>query len=459
MRYKKWYEWLITLTYFGMLGVFTYLNFFSGETIQLGSIIVNGAMLAIVGIILLSSDIGSFFPGGRMAADLANVTEKIEKDAMNSHHFLWKQYQDEKDPLFTDQILWERFQDYQYELDRIEHSDKASYYKCDIEDYINYSLVDTVMHRNLLNQVPGVMTGLGILGTFIGLSMGLQSFSTGTTNEVMNSIKPLMDGIKVAFHTSIYGMAISLVFNFAFKRKVDDTESAVQRFLTAYKKYVLPDTTTDGINRLMELQQQQTNAIYSLSTSAPQKFAKELSDLLAPEFNHFDSTLKSFANIATKNQMDALQLVTEKFISEMNRSLEGSFASLSEVLQSTLSLQQDNEKHFREISEFTGSTVRNMLDSGQQSKDLMEQLYRYTDEVQKMQSQIGNTIQDLQDIESHFQNTVMRLQSSTEQLTESIQDGYRGVEQGFEKTSASIAELSETLAILERRYQIRANKK
>ena len=61
------------------------------------------------------------------------------------------------------------------------------YYKCDIEEYINFNLIDTVIHRNRMNQVAGVMTGLGILGTFIGLSIGLQSFNTGSTAEITNS--------------------------------------------------------------------------------------------------------------------------------------------------------------------------------------------------------------------------------------------------------------------------------
>ena len=88
-------------------------------------------------------------------------------------------------------------------------------FKCKIDDYINRDTVDQIMNKNLLNLIPGVMTGLGILGTFIGLSFGLQNFNTGSSGEIAESIAPLMSGIKVAFHTSVFGMILSLFFNYA----------------------------------------------------------------------------------------------------------------------------------------------------------------------------------------------------------------------------------------------------
>ena len=232
MQNRKWYEWLLTITYIAMVALCVALNFTTGQREGLANIIVNGVMFLIVGLIFLNCEINSFFPMNRIIADLHRATEKIRGDALNSHQFLWEPYKQSSVELFEDKYLQEAFQDYRFELNRITNSDKA-YYKCDIEDYINTTIVDSVMHRNVLNQVAGAMTGLGILGTFIGLSLGLQHFSTGSTAEVTNSIAPLMDGIKVAFHTSIYGMVFSLVFNYVYKRKLDEAENAIADFIDA----------------------------------------------------------------------------------------------------------------------------------------------------------------------------------------------------------------------------------
>ena len=129
----------------------------------------------------------------------------------------------------------------------------------------------------MLSIIPGVMTGLGILGTFIGLSFGLQNFNTGNAQEITNSIAPLMDGIKVAFHTSIYGMVFSLIFNFVYKKTLEDAYHAVDQFLDAYHKYVLPKTENDNLEALLSFQEKQLQATREILA----EFGDELSEKIA----------------------------------------------------------------------------------------------------------------------------------------------------------------------------------
>lgn len=395
MSKKRGYELLLLITYIAMAVVCIYLNFFT--VLQAGGItnvLVNIAMFIIVGLILIFSTGGSLRPAARMTADLIRVTEKIEDDARHTHKFLWEKYNEDKEELFKDRILARQYQDYQYELERIVHTDKT-YYKCDIEDYIGLDLVDTVIHRERLNQVAGVMTGLGILGTFIGLSLGLQSFNTGTTAEITQSIEPLMEGIKVAFHTSIYGMVFSLVFNYVYKRRLDDTERAVRDFLSAYKKYVMPDTATDGVNRLMELQQQQTEAITSLSDTVAHQLSKGLQELLEPQFDRFDRTIENFANMATRSQMEQLNRIVDIFISEMNRSLGDSFAKLSLKVDDTIALQEANERQMKEIFEKNLSTADNVNTVAEQTQQVANALRLYSDKVLSMEREVNETLEIL----------------------------------------------------------------
>ncbi|MBO5504351.1 MAG: MotA/TolQ/ExbB proton channel family protein [Lachnospiraceae bacterium] len=396
MSNRKWYEWLLTITYVVMILVCVYLNVFTAQKEGIANIAVNVVMFLIVGAIFLSCEIGSFLPLNDLIADLKKVTEKIRKDAMNSHQFLWEKYSErEKRELFTNETLKEQFQDYLYELSRIERMDK-SYYKSDIEDYINYDVTDAVVHRNMLNQVAGAMTGLGILGTFIGLSLGLQSFNTGTTAEITNSIAPLMDGIKVAFHTSIYGMVFSLIFNFVYKSKIDEAEKAVGEFVTSYKKYVLPDTTTDGVNKLMELQQQQTKAIGLLANTVGVQLSEELSNLLKPQFDRFDKTLQDFGNMATRNQVDALNQVVHSFIAEMNKSLSGSFSQMAYTIDQAYQLQQGNADQMKEILAHTGATAENLHQIEAQTSAIIGALDTYTKDVRDIQTEFADNISNLQ---------------------------------------------------------------
>ena len=393
MRRMKGYEVLILITYIAMAAVCVYLNLFSkNQAGDMANVIVNIAMFVIVGFILSFSVSGSLFPTARLTGDLRRVTEKIEDDAKHSHRFLWEKYSDEKEELFHDKTLKKQYQDYQYELERIVHTDKT-YYKCDIEDYIGYELVDAVIHRERLNQVAGVMTGLGILGTFVGLSLGLQSFNTGTTAEITNSIEPLMDGIKVAFHTSIYGMVFSLVFNYVYKKRLDDAERAVSDFLSAYKKYVMPDTATDGVNRLMELQQQQTEAIMSLSDTVAHQLSEGLKEMLEPQFDRFNETIENFANMATRSQMEQLQRVVDVFISELNRTLGNSLTQLGDTVNNTMAVQKENEKQMQQIFEKNVTTADNMNAIAAGTDAVANALRLYSDKVLSMEKQTSDTVE------------------------------------------------------------------
>ena len=56
--------------------------------------------------------------------------------------------------------------------------------------------------------VASVITVLGILGTFVGISYGLYMFDE---NNIQESIPNLLGGLKVAFITSILGIFFSII--------------------------------------------------------------------------------------------------------------------------------------------------------------------------------------------------------------------------------------------------------
>lgn len=396
MSRKRGYEILILLTYIAMGAVCIYLQFFSvGQSGSLSNLIVNVVMLVIAGVIFATCTLGGLLPASSVTADLIDVAERIEDDAKVSHDYLWDKYEKDKDDLFEDKRLLKNYKDFKHELSRIAGAG-TPYYKCDIEDYIGVDLIDSVIHAERLSQVPGVMTGLGILGTFVGLSLGLQNFNTGTTAQITGSIEPLMNGIKVAFHTSIYGMVFSLVFNYVYKRRLDDAEAALNMFLRNFKKYVLPDTEKEGINKLLDLQKEQTKAITALSEALTVNLPEGLKNYLEPRFDHFDDTISSFTRMATRSQMDQLERVVDKFITEMNNTLGDSFANLSKVVNQTLYLQEANEAQLKEIyrknaeaAEGMEKTVDEMAQVADRLKDVSVTVEKYVKEVRTLEAQIA----------------------------------------------------------------------
>ena len=80
---------------------------------------------------------------------------------------------------------------------------------------IVFSLVLAIIFRKMgkahayVNYSATLLTSLGILGTFIGIVVGLLAFDA---NDIDSSIGPLLGGLKTAFITSLVGMAASIIY-------------------------------------------------------------------------------------------------------------------------------------------------------------------------------------------------------------------------------------------------------
>ncbi len=75
--------------------------------------------------------------------------------------------------------------------------------------YIYRVWTQKIVINYVYESIPTVFTTLGVLGTFVGIYFGLQNFDV---DKITESIPPLLEGMKTAFSTSIWGIVLSLIF-------------------------------------------------------------------------------------------------------------------------------------------------------------------------------------------------------------------------------------------------------
>lgn len=81
--------------------------------------------------------------------------------------------------------------------------------------YLNArDLVPDLFDNKFISFVPSLLTGFGVLGTFIGIQLGIGGldFKVDDIENVTESITMLLAGSTVAFMTSIWGVFFSLLF-------------------------------------------------------------------------------------------------------------------------------------------------------------------------------------------------------------------------------------------------------
>lgn len=113
-------------------------------------------------------------------------------------------------------MLWREFDE-----SLVSPSDQKQLFNTlDAEHFFNSrTLASGLTASRLLAAAPSFLVAIGVLGTFVGLTVGLEGL-VGTSDEIdalKGGINKLIAGAAVAFMTSVWGVAFSLALNFIEK--------------------------------------------------------------------------------------------------------------------------------------------------------------------------------------------------------------------------------------------------
>lgn len=79
------------------------------------------------------------------------------------------------------------------------------YFKSDV-------IVDTPLNSEFFKHLPGILTGIGIIGTFFGLLKGLRNFNTGgDATQIKKSLEILLHGVSEAFLISATAITAAIL--------------------------------------------------------------------------------------------------------------------------------------------------------------------------------------------------------------------------------------------------------
>ncbi|MDO4634065.1 MAG: MotA/TolQ/ExbB proton channel family protein [Eubacteriales bacterium] len=118
---------------------------------------------------------------------------------------------------------------------------------CEIYDFINpQTMIHEPGHSAFGEMVPGMLTTLGIIGSFYGIVRGLSSLDLSTTETMSFSIAVLISGMRTAFNTSIVGAVLALVFQLIRRMTIRHAESTLRKFIDDCRTEIMQQLTPDA---------------------------------------------------------------------------------------------------------------------------------------------------------------------------------------------------------------------
>lgn len=383
---KKLYNVLIPV-YVVTVFFILYINgVFTGNVGSLVNLLINVGFLAVIGVLLYIS-LMSFKRLEDCTDELVSKTRQMEEEYRNADgKNLWQKYQN-CDNVFANIELNQAFEKYQL---RMKNYQTTRGYKavCDIDEYINEDLLDRIGKSFFNSGMSGTLTGLGILGTFLGLSMGLASFSGDNIFTISENVGPLLEGMKVAFHTSVYGIFFSLVFGFVYKRIMADAYEKLENFQNMFRQSVMPvmaaeDENTaamliyqagmsNALKQILELlkgeAKEQNNGVKHMVN----QFTQQLGISMGADFKELGNALKYAAdtqNLAVQNQKELLETV--ETLTAVNRETQ---KLMNGILDRQEYFEKELEAQRAEISA-SCSRMSNEISSQLYAFDQMRNLY------------------------------------------------------------------------------------
>ena len=211
----------------------------------------------------------------------------------------------------------------------------------DIGDYIGEYEINNYTHRRLVEMVPDILTSLGILGTFMGLVWGLRGFNPVSYEAMASSITSLIDGIKIAFVTSIYGISLSMAYLYMLRGALTSMSESLDNFLDKYYLCAVSPTDATAMNHVLANQKEQTRVLEDLSGRISEEVAASMEEHIDPVTRRMNQTLEHFTDVVTLNQQELLENIAAQVMAAMKKEFFSEFMEMRTILRESNSAQKE----------------------------------------------------------------------------------------------------------------------
>lgn len=270
-------------------------------------------------------------------------------------------------------------------------TDKKEYFQTvDADEYYNNeNLLKEKMNYKLINYIPNLLTGLGMLGTFLGLSIGLATLDLRTDD--MKQLIILIAGTKTAFYTSLYGMyfsiSMSVIFNIYFGYYEEEILSLRNRLNLIFKKY-LEDESLERIKNEIILVQKNTS---ELSHNVGKELVKGVADYNKTTKEH----LRNLTTLVQTNISGLADNVSQAFEEKLEKIFSKEFIEPFKILKNNLLEisrfnNEEIEKYALMVSEVTEKfeKIRVVLNSC--SEESLQKFNSIMDRIENKYSEVHN---------------------------------------------------------------------
>ena len=339
--------------------------------------------------------------------------------------------------------------------------------------FTEQSLIEAPLRTEFFKHLPGILTGLGIIGTFSGLILGLQGFKVDdNADTVRKSLETLITSVGGAFVVSGAAIALAMVVTTIEKFIVNKRytqleqlcglldslfdagagEEYLQRLVEAAEMsatqamQMKESLVTDLKEVLTELTKQQITTMTTTSSQLGTSITESLKTGLAEPLEKISNAVQAVGN----SQGDAVNKLLTDVLAGFTEKMDGMFGSqmrgMNEMLVQTANTIQTASQRFEQLAgkiEQAGSGAADAM--AKRMDEALQQMQarqaEANDQMQIFIRQLKDNVAKGQSESAELTMTMMKeLSDSTSALVKSLQAQALGAQEDHVKRQGALAE-------------------
>jgi methyl-accepting chemotaxis protein len=363
--------------------------------------------------------------------------------------------------------------------------DGAEISTVDPEDTFSEHAVLRGYNRNMALGFAGVFTGLGILGTFLGLVEGLSTIDGTEQDQVMSSILGLLGGMSTAFYTSIFGITLSLFWLFFDRALYYQIQREVIDFLGAVRIAYPVESADRLLHRLLAVEQEESAAIHktnrileghgevfrgshslleeqkailqTLGTDLAVAFQNALdqsvTEKLVPALEKVVTSIETLSTQLGDRQVDMMEALVDNFSQGLTRQLDGQFQGLAEALERTAEWQDRVHADLDDLLARVREATEGQREVIERSTEMSTLFQEGVTRLSAAHVQLAGSADRVEEASGRISE---ELEAATGRVTDLLESTSGTLTRDLERASATIAGMADALTSSIERVDLQA---
>ena len=265
------------------------------------------------------------------------------------------------------------------------------------------TLAKGITENRLIAAVPGFLTAIGVIGTFVGLQIGLSEMNISesvSVDEMKSGVAAVIGGAKVAFMTSVWGVFLSVLFNFTEKfmeqwirMKIDDLQKTIDalfpRLSAEVQLQTIADSSVEARDSLQGLAEQigvkMQESMLTATSGISEALETSLNKIMAPAINKLvddtsEGNQKALEEILTKfmdgfgAQGQQQKLAMEEASMQVNDSIAGMNGTMESFVNKMETSQEKSAEREQQLVSSLSLQVSKLVEQSDQQARKMNEL-------------------------------------------------------------------------------------